>query len=458
MIKKKYNFIKLYQAVGLLLLIGIGASSCKVTHPYLEPEAPPTDLYRDIQVTDTHSMANVPWQELFSDPILQNLIQEGIDHNPDLQIAFSRINVARANYAQSRVALLPDLNLAANAEHSTNNNFQLGLSSGWEIDIWGKLGSSKRAELANLLQNEAAANAVKTGLVATIATYYYQLLSLDKQLLITEETLQNWKSTVITMQALKEAGRVTEAAVVQSEAQQYGVEVSIPDLKQSIKEFENSLSVLIGIPPTAIERGKIENQKLTPQLATGLPAQLLANRPDVLEAELNLRKHYELTNVARAYFYPTISISASAGQYSSSIDNLFDPGSTLARIGGGLLQPIFGKRMNKTRLEIAKEQAEQARLNFQSTLLNAGLEVSNALSLYNTTLAKASIRENQIQALIKSVNYSQELLENGFANYTEVITARQSLLQAELAGESNRLARLRAIINLYSSLGGGWKL
>lgn len=457
MFKKEYNFNKLYQSVGILLLIGIGASSCKVTHPYKEPEAPTKDLYRDIQVSDTNSMANVPWQELFSDAILQNLIQEGIDHNPDLQVAFSRINVARANYAQSRVALLPNLNLVANAEHSTSDNFQLGLSSDWEIDIWGKLGSSKRAELANLLQTEAAGNAVKTRLVATIATYYYQLLSLDKQLSITEETLKNWKSTVTTMQALKEAGRVTEAAVVQSEAQQYGVEVSIPDLKQSIKELENSLSVLIGLPPAEIKRGAIENQNLTPLLSTGLPAQLLANRPDVLQAELNLRKQYELTNVARAYFYPNISISASAGQYSNSIDNLFDPGSTLARIGGGLLQPIFGKRMNKTRLEIAKEQAEQARLNFQSTLLNAGLEVSNALSLYNTTVAKASIRQNQIQALIKSVDYSQELLENGFANYTEVITARQSLLQAELAGESNRLARLRAIINLYSSLGGGWK-
>ena len=457
MFKKEYNFTKLSRSVGLLLLIGIGASSCKVIQPYTEPEAPTESLFRDIQVNDTNSMANVPWQELFSDPILQDLIQEGIDHNPDLQVAFSRINVARANYEQSRIALLPDLNLVANAEHSTSDNFQLGLSSNWEIDIWGKLGSSKRAELANMLQTEAARNAVKTRLVATIATYYYQLLSLDKQLSITEETLKNWKSTVITMQALKEAGRVTEAAVVQSEAQQYGVEVSIPDLKQAIKELENSLSVLIGLPPSAIKRGKIENQKLTPLLSTGLPAQLLANRPDVLQAELNFRKQYELTNVARAYFYPNISISASAGQYSNSIDNLFDPGSTLARIGGGLLQPIFGKRMNKTRLEIAKEQAEQARLGYKSTLLNAGLEVSNALSLYNTTVEKASIRENQIQALIKSVDYSQELLENGFANYTEVITARQSLLQAELAGESNRLARFIAIINLYSSLGGGWK-
>lgn len=457
MLKKKNTFVRVSKAVMLVLAITMFISSCRITQPYAKPETPTESLYRDIKVSDTTSMANIPWQEIFSDAPLQKLIQTGIDHNLDLLSAYSQVQIARSYYLQSKSAILPSLNIAANVDHSTSTNYQLGLTSSWEIDIWGKLGSSKRADLANLLQTEAGAKAVQTGLVATIATYYYQLLSLDKQLSITEQTAENWKTTVMTMKALKEAGRVTEAAVVQSEAQQYGVEVTIPDLKQSIKEFENALSVLIGTTPSEIQRGKLDNQKSIKVLSTGLPSQLLANRPDVHQAELNLRQFYELTNVARASFYPTLSITASAGQYANNLENLFDPGSTLARIAAGLIQPIFNKRANKTRLEVAKEQQKQALYGFQSTLLNAGQEVSNAMSLYEASVIKAVIREKQINALEKSVDYSQELLENGFANYTEVITAKQNLLQAELARVNNRLQQFRSVINLYSSLGGGWK-
>lgn len=457
MLKKKNTFVRGSTAAILVLIVAISVSSCRITQPYAQPETPTDSLYRDIEVTDTISMANLPWRELFTDVHLQNLIQKGIDNNYNLLSAYSQVGIARAYYLQSRSAILPSLDAVANVEHSTSTNYQLGLSSSWELDIWGKLGSSKRAELNNLLQTEAGAKAVETSLVASIASYYYQLLTLDKQLSITEETAENWRTTVITMRALKEAGRVTEAAVVQSEAQQYGVEVTIPDLKQSIKEFENALSLLVGVSPSEVQRGELDNQKALKVMSTGLPSQLLANRPDVRQAELNLRKQYELTNVARASFYPALSITASAGQYSSNIEDLLDPGSTLARIAAGLVQPIFNKRANKTRLEIAKEQQNQAFYDFQSALLNAGQEVSNAMSLYETTASKTIIRQKQINALELSVDYSQELLENGFANYTEVITAKQSLLQAKLAGVSNRLQQYQSVINLYSSLGGGWR-
>ncbi len=449
--------IRISKAVVLVSVIALTVSSCRITKPYVEPAAPAEELYRDVVTTDTNTIATLPWQEIFTDDPLQTLIETGIKNNFDLLSAYSRIQAAQAFYSQSKSALLPSLNLLGNVEHSNSTQFQLGFNSTWEIDIWGKLGSAKRAELANLLQTEAAAKAIQTGLVSTIATYYYQLLALDKQLVITEQTVENWKATVITISALKEAGRVTEAAVVQSEAQQYAAEVTIPDLKQSIKEFENALSVLIGSSPSTIHRGTLENQQITTDLRTGVPAQLLANRPDVQQAEFNLRQFFELTNVARASFYPSISITGSAGQYSSTLGNLFDPASSLARIGGGLLQPIFNNRMNKTRLEVAKAQQQEALYNFQSTLLTAGQEVSNAISLYNTSLAKTSVREKQIDALEKSVSYSQELLENGFAIYTEVITARQSLLQAELAEVNDRLQQFRSVIDLYRALGGGWR-
>ncbi len=457
MLKKKNIVAQISKATVVVLILAISVSSCRTTQPYAKLNTPTESLYRDIEVLDTNSMANIPWQELFTDVSLQNLIHKGIENNYNLLSAYSQVEVARAYYLQSRSAILPSVNGVANVDHGTSTSYQLGLTSSWELDIWGKLGSSRRAELNNLLQTEAGAKAVETNLVASIASYYYQLLTLDKQLTITEETAENWKSTVITMKALKEAARVTEAAVVQSEAQQYGVEVTIPDLKQSIKELENTLSLLIGIPPSEIQRGKLDNQKALELMSTGLPAQLLANRPDLKQAELNLRKHYELTNVARASFYPALSITASAGQYASNIEDLLNPGSTLAKIAAGLVQPIFNKRANKTRLEIAEEQQKQAFYGFQSTLLKAGQEVSNAMSLYKTTTTKAIIRQKQIDALELSVDYSQELLENGFANYTEVITAKQSLLQAKLSGVSNRLEQYKSVITLYSSLGGGWR-
>lgn len=457
MFKKKNMFIRISKAVVFISVIAITVSSCGITKPYVQPAAPSQDLYRDVVATDTNTIATLSWQEIFTDVPLQNLIETGINNNLDLLSAYSRIQVAQAFYLQSRASLLPSLNLLGNAEHSNSTQFQLGFNSTWEIDIWGKLGSAKRAELANLLQTEAAAKAVQTSLVSTIATYYYQLLALDQQLRITEQTVENWKTTVTTIRALKVAGRVTEAAVVQSEAQQHAAEVTIPDLKQSIREFENALSILMGSSPSTIERGRLENQQITTDLRTGVPAQLLANRPDVQQAELNLRQYFELTNVARASFYPSISITGSAGQYASSLGNLFDSGSSLARIGGGLLQPIFNNRANKTRLEVAEAQQQEALYNFQSTLLNAGQEVSNAISLYTTSLAKRSVRERQIDALEKSVSYSQELLENGFAIYTEVITARQSLLQAELAEVNDRLQQFRSVIDLYRAVGGGWR-
>jgi outer membrane protein TolC len=303
----------------------------------------------------------------------------------------------------------------------------------------------------------AATRAIQTSIIADVANYYYQLLALDQQLAITTMTVYNWDTTVLTMRALKEAAIVTEAAVVQSEAQRYAAAVTIPDLKQSIREIENALSMLLGIAPGPVPRTTIESQRPIDMLNTGVPMQLLANRPDVMEAEMNFRNYFELTNVARTYFYPTFSITGSTGLNSLKIGSLFDPASFVANITGGLTQPIFNRRANKTRLEVAEAQQNEALLGFQNTLLNAGREVSDALSLHATALEKMQLRSNQMTALERSVEYSQELLRNGFANYTEIITARQSLLQAELGRVNDRLQQLQATVNLYRSLGGGWR-
>mgnify|MGYP003433488249 FL=1 len=459
----------IFRYLFFILFTAVIFTSCKVTRPYQQPGIGSENLFRDAATTDTNTIANLHWKELFTDTSLQRLIAEGIAHNPDLQMAFLRIQQSRAYYLQSGAALLPSLDANTGITISklsevqgmgirnSSTQYQLGLSSSWEADIWGKLRSSKRASFAALLQTEAASKTVQTGLVANIANFYFALLALDEQLAITQQTVANWDATVQTMRALKEAARVTEAAVVQSEAQRYAAEVTIPDLKQSIKETENALSILLGLPPSAIYRSKLQNQEVVELLQTGVPAQLLANRPDVQEAELNFRYYFELTNVARAYFYPTLSITGSAGLSALSLSNFFDAGAIAASIGAGLTQPIFNRRANKTRLEVAKAQQQEALLGFKNTLLIAGREVSDAISLHETALEKINIRSKQMEALRNSVAYSQELLENGFANYTEIITARQSLLQAELGSVNDRLQQLQAVVDLYRSLGGGWR-
>ncbi len=460
--KKIFRYLLMFAFAGFFLV------SCKVTQPYKSPIMSVDSLFRDRATTDTATIASIHWNDFFTDTILQKLIEQGIGHNPDLQIAYTRIQQSQAYYLQSGAAFLPALNANAgvtsskysksqSAQVNGATQYQAGLSASWEADIWGKLRSSKKASLATLLQTESAARAVQTNLVSSIANYYYSLLALDQQLAITRMTVNNWDTTVQMMKALKEGDVVTGAAVVQSEAQLYAAQVTIPDLKQSIKETENALSILIGNSPSGIKRGQLQDQSFMEMLRTGVPAQLLSNRPDVQEAEYNFRYYFELTNVARTYFYPSLSITGSAGFNALSFSDLFRPGALAASIGAGLTQPIFNQRGNKTRLEVAKSQQQGAYLNFQSTLLKAGQEVSNAMSLYETSNEKTPIRANELTALELSVDYTQELLKNGFANYTELITARQSLLQAELGRINDRLQQLQAVVGLYSSLGGGWE-
>jgi len=463
--KKIFSF----KIVILSFLSVLVITSCKVTRIYETPQVSTDSLFRSNNTSDTNTIAAISWEEFFTDEKLKVLIKTGLENNPDLQTAFLRIQQAESYLLQSRAAFFPTLNSNAGVSiaklseaqgfgiRDNITQYEIGLSSSWEIDIWGKLKSSRKAQIASLLQTEAGADAIKTGLVANIANLYFTLLTLDEQLAITRQTVENWNLTVETMRELKISGRVTEAAVVQSEAQKYAAEVTIPDLVQSIREAENRLNVLLGRPPGAIDRAALRDQKFPGKLEAGVPAQLLANRPDVRAAEFNYRYFYELTNVARTAFYPALTITGSAGLSSLDISDLLDPGSFAASIGAGILQPVTNRRANRTRYEVAGYQEEEAFINFRNSLLLAGEEVSNALSLYETANSKIAVRTLQMDALEKSVDYSLELLQNGFANYTEVITARQSLLMAELGEVSDRFQQISAAISLYRSLGGGWK-
>jgi multidrug efflux system outer membrane protein len=447
--------------------------SCKVTKTYKQPDLNTNDLYRAQTTTDTATIAAMPWQTLFTDTILKALIQEGLYQNLDLKTAVQKIYEAQAAFGQSKAAFLPGLSANANATRSqlskaslnfppgidintTTTSYQLGLSTSWEADIWGKLSSSKRAAFANLLQTDAAKRAIQTQLIADIANNYYLLLAFDKELVIINATLQNRIKDVETMKALKEGAVVNGAAVVQSEANRYAAQVAIPDIKRNIRETENAIDILVGRPPGPINRTHLEDQKPITDLKLGIPAQLLKNRPDVQQAEYTFRSTFENTNLARTYFYPSFTITASGGFSNLQLKDFFI-NSIFYNIAAGLTQPIFNQGINKARLKTAQAQQQEALYNFQQTLLTAGQEVSNALYAYQTAMEKDDARSKQIAALIKAVDYTQHLLRYSSAtNYTDVLTSEQSLLAAQLSSVNDRLQQLQAIVNLYHALGGGW--
>ena len=459
----------------VLVLTAALLSACSITKKYERPETISTDkLYRDQASADSTTIANMPWQSVFKDEKLNALIQKGLDQNLNLKNAIENIVQARASLIQSKLAYYPTLNLDASATRTKQSEaglnfpaginintltttYKLGLSTSWEADIWGKLSSSKRAALATYLATDAAKQAVQTQLIADIANNYFLLLAYDKQLVITEETLASRIKNVETIKDLKEGAIVTGAAVVQSEANQHAAEVLIPDLKRNIRETENAIHILLGEAPGPIDRSVLGTQVIPENLAIGLPSQLLQNRPDVRQAEFNLRTAFEMTNMAKTYFYPSLTLTASGGFSNLQLTDFFT-NSIFYSIIGGLTQPLFNQGINKMRLTTTQSQQVQAYNNFQQSLLVAGQEVSNALYAYQMAADKEDSREKQIAALEKAVDYTQQLLEYSSAtNYTDVLTSEQNLLAAQLSGVNDNLQKLQAVVDLYRALGGGWK-
>jgi len=459
---------------SIFIGVAILSLSACVTQKYTRPQLTKDELYRGQNTTDTTTMADLPWRSLFSDTTLQTLIQQGIDQNLDLKQAIERIKIADATLRQSKAAFLPslqgDLSVTDAKQSAAALNFPAGiginletqtykaqLSTAWEADFWGKLSSAKRAAYATLLQTDAAKRAVQTQLISSIANAYYNLLALDKQLKITEQTIEIRKSDVETMRALKDGAIVNGAAVVQSEANLYAAEVTIPDLKRSIKEGENALNVLLAQAPGSVIRTTLDQQIPYSDLKTGVSAQLLQNRPDVIAAEFEFRSAFENTNLAKTYFYPSLTLTASGGLSTLQLKNFFD-NSIFYNLIGGLTQPIFANGQNKARLRTAQATQQQTFYAFQQTLLTGGQEVSNALYAYQTAEEKEITRAKQIESLTKAVDFTKELLRFSSAtNYTDVLTSEQSLLTAQLSSINDRLQKLQSVVELYRALGGGWK-
>lgn len=443
-------------------------SSCHIYKSYDRPEDILTaGLYRDTVATgdtlasDTANFGNLPWREVFTDPQLQTLIEQGLANNTDLQTAILKVEEAKNALMTSRLAYAPSLALSPQGTISSfdksaaTKTYSLPVTASWEIDLFGKLLNAKRGAQATLLQTKAYRQAVQTQIIAGIANTYYTLLMLDRQMDISEQTADIMKRNVETMRAMKDAAMTNAAAVSQSETAYAQVLASLPAIRQSIRETENALCMLLRQAPQTIKRSTLEEQQLPSEFSVGIPLQLLSNRPDVKAAEMSLANTYYNTNSARAAFYPQITISGSAGWTNSAGNMIVNPGKLLASALGSLTQPLFYRGSNIARLKIAKAQQEEAKLAFQQSLLNAGSEVSNALSLYQTTAEKSSARKFQVESAEKGAEYTKELFKLGTSTYLEVLSAEQSLLSARLSQVSDSFDSMQAVVSLYRALGGG---
>lgn len=442
----------------------VGLGACSVYKSYERPDMPVVDsLYRQAAATsaDTTSIASLSWRELFTDLKLQALIETGLQNNTDLNIARLKVTEAEATLMTSRLAYLPSISFEPSGTlrsvdgNAMTKSYDIAASASWEVDIFGKLTNAKRGAKAALEQSEAYRQAVQTQLIATIANSYYSLLMLDAQLDISERTAANWGENVRAMKALKAAGDATELAVAQSEASKLSVDASIASLRQQIDQMENTLTALLGIAPQKIDRTTIGEQRFPTELAAGVPLQLLQRRPDVRQSEAALAQAFYATNAARAAFYPSITLSGSAGWTNAAGAAITNPGQWLFTAVGSLVQPLFNRGKNIANLRIAKAQQEEALLSFRQSLLDAGTDVNNALIQWQTARQRQQIDQQQILSLESTVRSSELLMQYSSQNYLEVLTARQTLLQAELTAVSDRFDEIQGVINLYHALDGG---
>lgn len=451
----KHSII-LFSAAALLL------TSCGVYKKYTRPEIETEALYRDTTTvaTDTASIASLSWRTLFTDPRLQALIEQGLRHNTDLQVARLQIEEAQAVLQNARLSYLPSLSLAPQGgvsryDGSTSKTYNLAATANWELDIFGKNTNAKRGAREALEGSRDYAQAVQTQLVATIAGSYYTLLMLDRQLEIGEQTLQSWEKSIRTLESLKQAGQANDAAVLQARANRMQLEASVLTIRKRIAETENTLSALLALQSQDIARGKLSEAEFPDRLSLGLPVQLLSRRPDVRRAERNLAQAFYATNAARSAFYPTLTLSGTVGWTNNGGGIIANPGKWLLNAIGSLTQPLFNKGTNMANLKIAKARQEEAKLRFQQSLLDAGKEVNNALAGWQAARQRIVIGTQQVDTLREVVRKTQLLMRYSSVTYLEVLTAQQSLLAAEQTQAQDYFDEIQGVISLYHALGGG---
>ena len=451
--------------IRLLLITVVSATvmgSCHIYKKYDLPDEGVISKYKEAleQPVDSSALGNLQWDEIFTDPQLQVLINEALENNVDLQNAKLNVDIAHAQLLGARLSYLPSLAFAPNGSGSKVGSasldwgYQLPLSLSWEIDIFGRILNSKRQAQVNLYQSEAYQQAVRSQIIGAVANCYYQLVSFEKQLALYNETAELWKESVQTMKDLKEAGRYNEVAVVQAQANYNSIMAQIPQLEDQLNQAYNSLSLMLNSAP---QRWTVDTsyEPVFPEyLQEGVPMKYLAARPDVKAAEQSFAMAYYSTNLARAAFYPNITISATGGFTNLLGSVIKNPGEWFYQLAASLTAPLF-RSQNIASLKAAKAQQQQSLNTFEYTVLSASSEVSNNLVSFNKNRERVKLLEEQVKNLEKAVEYNNDLLTLGTATYLEVLTAQQSLLAAQMSQLQCDLSISQSAISLYQALGGG---
>jgi len=462
-------------SIGFFALLVWG---CKVGQNYQRPATQMPDGFNQTPPSDTTNVAQIPWRQFFNDPGLQALISDALTNNFDLQVAIKRIEENQAYVRQTRYALLPAVNtqIAASTVTPSRNSlnglslenfigtrhledYSANLALSWELDIWGRIRRLNEATLATFLQTEEGAKAVRTNLVANVASGYFNVLLLDAQLDVAKRNQALGDTIVRLIQFQKKSGDVTELAVQQAVAQRQTADQLRSQLEQSLAIEQNNLRQLLGDWPGPITRSsRLDTYPVPDTLLTGVPAQLLANRPDVRASELGLVAANARTGVAQASLYPALTITGTVGLNSFRAYNWFAlPASLFYNLAAGLTQPVFQRRQLVTQLEVAQIQRQTALIQFRQSMNNAVNEVSNALVRTQKLQEQEQVATARVQTLRGAINNAKLLFKSGMATYLEVITAQSNALQAELTLADLKRQRLDAMVEVYRSLGGGWR-
>ena len=457
-----------------ILLMALGTvvvTSCGLYQKYERPDVNTKGIIRDnvsltdtlVSTADSLNFGNLPWRSVFTDPQLQILIQQALDNNPDLLNAALNVQMAETQLKAARLAFLPQFTFSPSGTiaswdgNAATKTYQLPIAASWNVDLFGNLLSQKRSAQVQLLASKDYRTAVQTNIVAGVANMYYTLLMLDRQLEILNDMHQLTKETWDMMKLQMELGRARSTSVQSAEANYYSVEAQTVEMKRQIRETENALSLVLGQPAQTISRGRLENQNLPSEFSTGVGIQLLANRADVHAAEMSLAQCFYGVETARSRFYPSLTISPSGTFTNSGGGGIVNPGKWLLSAVGSLVQPIFMRGQLTAGLRVAEAQYQQAFNTWQNAVLKAGAEVSDALVLYNSSDEKARLEAQQVEVLQKNVEHTKMLFKSSSSSYLEVITAQQSLLNAQLSKVADEFYKMRAVVNLYNALGGGGK-
>jgi len=470
--------------IGICLFgIAAGIAGCNI------PKAMQRDENKTVPVAynnsqDTANIGNLPWREFFKDPYLQNLIDTALHNNQELMITLQDIEIARNDVRMRKGAILPTVRLGAGGgvekvgrytsqgagDASTDiapgkevpewlPDMSIAATAEWEADIWKKLRNAKKAAVSRYLSSVEGKNFVLTNLIGEVANSYYELLALDNQLAIVKQNIDLQKNALEIVKIQKEAARETELAVQKFQAEVLKTTSLEFDILQNIKETENRINFLLGRFPQEIPREKGNFLTLQPMsVSSGIPSQLLANRPDIRQAEQDLMAAKLDVKVARAEFYPSLNISAAIGLQAFSPSYLVKfPESLLASLVGDLAGPLINRSAIKAEYNTANARQLQAVYNYERAILNGYIEVYTQMTNIENLGKSYDLKSQQVDALTNSINIANDLFKSARADYFEVLMTQRDALEAKLELIETKKSQFNAVVNIYKGLGGGWR-